>query len=101
MTIKEALRLGGAYTWGPIVKHYQIGRYDLIEYREPVYSKNMRTSRLSRTKTSFSIFIDGKSTSLGASSLESAMAHAIAMKYDGINSQAARYFLRGINFSKL
>lgn len=46
----------------------------------------------------YHIWVDGKSTSHSTRTIEEAMAVAMAYKHDGLNSQAAHYFMKMIDF---
>ena len=93
-TLSEALAMGQHFTWGPIVKHHSLGRFDFIEHKARVYENNCGTNRFKGTE--FSLYIDGKSISRGAKTIESAMATVLAYAYDGPNTQADRLFLKMI-----
>lgn len=97
-TIMEALKQGEQFVWGPIVKHHHVGRYDLIEHKARVFKNNCGTEKFKGTE--FSIFVDGRSISCGAATIEEALALAMANKYDGCNSQAGQLFLKMIGFPK-
>jgi hypothetical protein len=84
------------FTWGKVVRFHNIGRYDFVEYYGRAYKDSRATGDLEDT-TSFHIYVDGKSTSSGATSLEGAMITAIALGKLEVN--AARWM--AISASKL
>ena len=63
------------FTWGSVQEIHDIGPYTLVEY----------ISRDGKEETSFHVYVDGKSTSNSASTLEGAMILAIAKKHLELN----------------
>lgn len=83
--LEEVRRSPGRFAWGRVVAFHEIGRYTLIEYQ--------RLSDELDVKTAFHVYVDGKSTSQSASSIESALIHAIALGKLEVNS--ARWMVIG------
>jgi len=81
------------FTWGKLIKIHEIGPYAIGEY---VHWENSELEETHDEK-SYHIWVDGKDTCRGASSLESAIVQAIAYKFDGNNSQAGLFFMRMIS----
>ena len=82
------------YWLGEVVSIHEIAEFAFVQYKERAFSPRGHGEETGEYH--YSIFIHGKSIGQGATSLESAMAHAIAYKFDGCNSQAAYYFMRMI-----
>jgi hypothetical protein len=77
------------YVWGKIVKIHDIGEYSIIE--------SINTFGEQPTmETEYHPYINEKNCMHGFTSMDAALAHAIAYKHDGCNTRADRYFLRGI-----
>jgi hypothetical protein len=72
------------FTWGSVEAIIDIGPYTLIEYR-PIHGGAIRTT--------FHVYIDGKSTSNGADTLEEALLIAIARKH--LEPNESRYMAMG------
>ena len=82
MKLSEVKASPRKYWLGTVQQIHEIGEFAFVEYENKYGEKG------------FSIFIQGESTGHGDSTLESALAGAIAYKYDGPNSQAAHFFMR-------
>lgn len=79
---------------GQFVAFHQIGEYSFVEYRSTVFEGcSPVVPRQYEKKSSFTAFINGRSTSTSYNSLDEALAGTIATKWGGGNSQA------GYNFS--
>lgn len=74
----EQVRAGERFAWGRVVKIHDIGRYSFIEYHGREYVSGSPTGKL-KEKTTFHVYVDGKSTSNSCGSLESALICAIAL----------------------
>lgn len=81
----EEVRQGAPFTWGEIKNIWDIGPYTVAAYIER-----------SSLNLHYHVWVDGENTSHGAISLEGALAEAMAVKWDGVNSQAAMFFMRMI-----
>jgi hypothetical protein len=94
--LKE-IRNGTDFTWGEMVKIHELGPYTIGEYH-PWETEGcvVRVGVASINRTSYHIWIDGKSMGCSAESLEGAIVLAIALKYDGLNTRAAGYFMKMI-----
>jgi len=77
---------------GPVIKVHEVGPYSIVEYWHHPAS-NAKDKRIYRA---FAIYIDDKSAHNSYSSLDEALAGCIAIRHDGINTGADRYFIRGI-----
>ena len=77
---------------GTIIAIHSIGEYDFVEYLSTPASNNADKTR----RIAFSSYIGGERTCRSYSSLDEALVGVIARKYDGINTQADRFFMRGI-----
>ena len=95
MELKEIKKMNPRKYWlGEIVKIHEIADYAFIEYKEknfPPHGNGEETG-----KHCFSVFTNGQSIGLSCTTIDSAMATAIANKYDGNNSQAAHFFMKMI-----
>lgn len=76
--LEEVRERRARFTWGKVVAFHDIGRYTLIEYHGREDKDGRATGNLEE-KTSFHIYVDGRSMSSSASSLESGLIHAIAL----------------------
>jgi hypothetical protein len=77
---------------GTVIAVHSIGEYDFVEYlSKPASNATDKTRRIA-----FSTYIGGERTSRSYSSLDEALVGVIARKYDGLNTQADRLFMRGI-----
>lgn len=89
---------GHKFWLGPIVRAHNIGEYQFIEHRHLIREGCTVTRKVDSTAPNeFACYINGKSTSCGAESLDHALALVIARKHDGINSQAAMFFMKMIS----
>ena len=76
------------FTWGEIIKFYEIEEYTIASYN---------TDNKQKKKTvEFHAWVDKKDTCRSYNSLEEAIVGAIAYKHEGPNSQAAGYFMKMI-----
>jgi hypothetical protein len=80
------VKIGKGYWLGEVTEIHKISEYHFVEYIPDD----------GRVPKCFSVFVNGESINRITHSIESAMAHAIAWKYDGCNSQAAGYFMKMI-----
>ncbi|GAL23052.1 hypothetical protein JCM19235_1353 [Vibrio maritimus] len=76
------------FVWGEVVKDHVIGDYVIREYIE----KGTDT-------TAFHIYIKGEDMCCSFETLDSALIGAIAIKYDGANTQANTFFERAIDLT--
>lgn len=70
---------GSAFTWGMVLTIHDIGRYTIVKYapRDMGVGKD-RTHINPDREPEYHIYVDGKDTSQGAKTLESALVCAIA-----------------------
>jgi hypothetical protein len=73
----DLLQKGHPFTWGQLLEIHTLGRYQFVEYYGHEYKDGHPTGGLNKT-TTFSLYVDGKSTSHSYNSLEEAMVGAIA-----------------------
>lgn len=83
MKLSEVKADPNGFWLGPVQQIHTIGEYTFVEYER-------------NGKSAFSIFVEGESISHGKSTLDAALAAAIAYKYDGLNSQASYHFMKMI-----
>lgn len=78
------------FPWGVIQTVHRIDQYAFVEYFKyaPGSARNL-TGR-----TAYSVFVNERSISRSAYSLDEALVIAIAYKRDGQNSRAAHYFMK-------
>jgi len=94
------VRDGKQFTWGEMVKIHDLGPYTIGEHHPWVTEGcTVKTGIPDMNRMSYHIWIDGKNMGCSAESIEGAIVLAIAIKYDGINTRAAGYFMRmiGVN----
>lgn len=94
----KKLRSGAKFTWGEIIRFHHVGPYDIVEYHP---DKRTETGRILTGETDpdqikFYCYMCSLDLGISCESLEEALATCMAYKYDGINSQAARFFMRMI-----
>lgn len=77
------------FVWGKIEDVHTVGDYQIIEY----------TSK-SDKRRSFHVYLNFRDTNVSYSSLDEALAGAIAYKYEGPNSRAAMYFVRMLDMDE-
>jgi hypothetical protein len=84
------------FTWGEFISFHEVGEYSIIEYH-PWKSENSSifTGQPSK-EISFHPYINGRDLSTSFSSLDEALAFCIAYKFDGCNTSAHYYFIKGI-----
>jgi hypothetical protein len=70
------------FVWGRIVKVHTVGEYQIIEYVDRHSNKNR-----------FSGYINYDDLCRSYESLDAALAGVIAIKYEGLNGKADRYFM--------
>ena len=80
------------FTWGRVVAIHDIGEYRIIEFLNRKVDGCTVTKELTDEHL---FFVEGSSQS--CHSLDGALAAAIACKHEGLNSQAARYFMKMIS----
>lgn len=79
------------FTWGKVLRVHRVGEYAIVEYT-PNTPRN-------HDGPLFHPFIDGKDTNHSYHTLDAAVVGCIALKHDGLNTRADRYFLRAIGAS--
>lgn len=85
---------GGRFPWGPITEQHQVGPYTILEYLDDRSNAVHPEDWVNHGRTLYHIYIDGKSASISALSLDAALSGAIAYRRDGANSRAGEYFIR-------
>jgi hypothetical protein len=80
------------FVWGEIINTYIIGEYVIFEFIESYTLKNE-----GKEVRHFHAYINYKDISISYNSLDYCLIGTIAYKYDGANSQAAKFFERMIN----
>jgi len=90
----EEIRNGARFTWGRVVKIHDIGRYSFVEFYGRAYENGHPTGKLEE-KTSFHVYVDGKSQSNSCGSLESALILAIA--FDKLEINHAWHMASAVN----
>lgn len=91
----EDLEKGVGFTWGEVIEITHLREYAFASYHP--WQQNGMESMVGIPNTSvvcWHIWINYKDTCRGAKSLEEAMATAVAYKLEGVNSQAADYFMK-------
>ena len=90
----EAVKAGAErFPWGRIIDWHKLGEYDIAEYH-PYDEKSNRDLFLNRERVAFHGWIDGRDASSSWDTLERAIVGLIAIKRDGVNSQAGELFAR-------
>jgi|SRR6478752_4867938 len=76
--LEEVRKRPSRFTWGKVIGIHTIGRYTFVEYFGRAYENGHPTGG-DETKPSFHVYVDGRSTSQSAGSIESALILAIAL----------------------
>jgi hypothetical protein len=86
------------FTWGEPIRLYEVGPYSILEFH-PWERKNgsISTGQPDKDSIEFHGWVDNRDTCMGFNTLDDALAGLICYRHDGPNSQAARYFMRGLN----
>jgi hypothetical protein len=96
-SLDELDRGGGKFTWGEVVRWYSAGPYVILEYHPwMVEGVTVRTGFMDPGAVSFHVWVNRRSTSEAFSSLDAALAGAIAYRNEGPNHRADFYFIQGI-----
>lgn len=85
--LKE-LAKGIPFTWGNIEMIYDIEDYTIAKYEKILNGESEGIA--------YYIWVEDKDTCYSSHTIEGAMAIAMAYMWEGVNSQAAGYFLRMI-----
>jgi len=90
------LKKGSPFTWGLLLKIHEVGPYVIVKYH-PWKSKGVSvlTGYPDYDRTSYHVDEGGRG-GYSSDDLDVALAHAIAVRSDGINTRADRYFIRSI-----
>jgi len=82
---------------GRNLKLHVVGPYAIAEY-ETEHPRSVIS--VDRWRKNFQAYVDGVDTSATWSSLDLALAHAIAFRHDGPNTRAGIYFVKGVQNEK-
>ncbi len=84
------------FVWGPIVEVHEVGDYQIVEYNPQIFYRCSGTGKYDFDRTLFHPYINYNDTGHSYKSLDQALIGTIALKHDGLNSQAAYYFYKMI-----
>ena len=84
---EKARRSGKTWSGHPVIATWEFGNVGIVKSDYPHKESEHR----------FSVFLNGYSIGFASDSLDNAIIEALAIKYDGRNSNAGRYFARMIN----
>ena len=90
----DKIRNGMLFTWGKVLEIIDVGEYTIIRYI-PKPSGNIVS--VQPMPECFHGYIAGKDTNRSSCTLDGILVACIALKHDGLNSQASHYFLRMID----
>jgi len=83
---------------GLFVRSHEIGEYFIVEYKPKQYKDCAPISPAKYGEESeFHPFVRGRNTNTSYGSLDAAIVGAIAIKHEGANTQADRYFMKAIS----
>ena len=82
------------FPWGRVLQVYEISEYGIVEYNPRKVVGCTLTDALDMDKKEYSCYIDGKSISMSANSLDAALLICISYKHDGVNTRAPEYMIR-------
>ena len=91
---------GSNFTWGEAIKKHSIGEYDIIEYYPHEFKNGYTTGKIDYTQLHYSCYINQSAIGYSGLSLDEALVICIAYKRDGVNSQAAHFFMKMIERKK-
>jgi len=84
------------FTWGKFIDIHVVGEYTIIEYNPwKTEGPIVKTGQPSK-EVHFHPYIRGKNLSHSFDTLEEALVFCIAYKFDGCNTKAHGYFMKGI-----
>lgn len=85
------------FTWGKLVRFHEIGKYLIVEFKGIKFDGvSPVTHREYENKSSFHPYYIGYDFNTSYESLDSAIVGVIAMRHDGHNTKADRYFMKAI-----
>lgn len=89
------IKLGHPFTWGVIIDLWEFGcHYHLCSYH-PWKAKNCIVLKGQPSRgISYHGWVDGKSCSFSDNDVDRVIAHSIAVRRDGPNTKADKYFIR-------
>lgn len=77
------------FQWGTVREMHEVGMYVIVEYEKETTGE-----------VAFHPYIDGVDTNHAYGSLDAALAGAIAIRHEGLNTRADTYFMRAIQAVK-
>ena len=80
--IKKIKNGTAKFTWGSVVKIFEIGEYDIVKSLDD------------EGGSSFHCWVNGKDTHRSCSSLDKALVFCVAYKKDGESTKAHEYFMK-------
>lgn len=83
----DKLKKGHPFTWGSIEKIHDIDEYSVVEYLDQHHERL------------FHSYLRNEDTHRSHDSLDDALACCIALKWDGLNTQADVYFMRALKYT--
>ena len=81
---------------GEAVAVHTVGDYEIVEYHPRISEQSALIHKIDWDSSLFSVYINGRRTGQGFSTLRSALVGAIAYEAEGPNHHADYYFLRMI-----
>ena len=76
---------------GQVTRVVEFFEYTIVEY----FVRELNTKNITKEKN-YGVYVNSEKTSQSFDTYDEAISFAIAYKYDGINTQAHRYFIKGI-----
>lgn len=90
-------KLSESFTWGRIVKFHEIGEYLIVEAKDTLFDGcSPAIPRQYEVESSFHGYSNGDDHCRSYSSLDEALVGLVALKHDGLNTRADRYFMKMI-----
>ncbi|KKL75033.1 hypothetical protein LCGC14_2058890 [marine sediment metagenome] len=91
----QELKGGKDFTWGLVIDIHEVGEYAVVESHPwKVEGGIGSTGEVDFDKRRYHYYTDGKDCSRSTDSLDGALVGCIAFKREGLNSQAAQYFMK-------
>lgn len=99
---EEIQEKGEGFTWGEVIEVYTIREYGIIMIHPWKVEENIvKVGVPDSDSIAYHLYVRKLSMgyvslNINCPTLDEALVTVIAIKYDGLNSQAAKYFFRGI-----
>ncbi len=95
--LEKVKKFHSVFTWGIVTQIWEVGEYAVAAYHpyNEAYGE-----RFDENETSYHVWVNGRDTAHSFDTLDAALAFGMAYKADGPNTQAHRYFIKGLGLEK-